>query len=164
MCGRYRGRSGGGRFTRHRRGWRCGDRDNGRNGHAAGLDQLADVRHALITLWFGVKHRGGDHLGLGGGKLVHHVGHDFARPRPATDVVQAGLVDRDYGDLVRGRARCGCHTHVIGLALQALQQIAIPQNQHNDADHNTEEPVTLPEVRLLHRSLPCVRALIKTGQ
>jgi hypothetical protein len=150
-CGITRRRSSGSRGSR----W---------NAHAAGLDQLADIRQALVTLRLGIEHRGGNYLGLGGRQLVHHVGHDFARPWPAAYVVQAGLVDCNYRDFLGRRTRGGGHTHVIGLALQPLQQVTVSQKQHNDADHHAEEPVTFPEVSLLHRSLPCVRALIKTGQ
>ncbi len=149
--------------SRRRRGWSDGGSGRGQR-HAAGFDQLVNISQTLVALRLGVEHRGGDHLGLGRGQLVYLVRHDFARPRPASDVVEAGLVDGNHGNLVRWRPRCRCHAHVIGLAFEALQQLAVTQNQHDDTDHDTEEPVTFPEACLLHRSPPCVRAPIKTGQ
>jgi hypothetical protein len=132
--------------------------------HAAGFDQLVDISQALVALRLGIEHGGSDHFGFGRRQLVHHVRHDLARPGPAPDVVEAGLVDGNHRDLVGRRPRRRRHAHVIGLALEALQQLAVTQNQHDDTDHDTEEPVTFPEACLLHRSPPCVRAPIKTGQ
>ena len=167
-CGRCRRRRGNPCDRSGRRRDRCGRRVRSGNGcgqaHTAGLDQLVDINQTRVALRLGVEHGGGNHLGLGGGEFFHHLGHDFTRPGPASDIGDALLVDRNHRHLVRGRPRSRRHALVIRLALQTLQQFAIAQNQHDDADHNTEEPVSLPEASLLHRSIPCMRALMETGQ
>ncbi len=141
-----------GRQRSLRRGQSGRRRDGGRRGqgHAAGRHQTLDIDEPGIALRFGIEHRGGDHLGLGRGKFFDHLRHDFARPGPAADVVDALFVDGDHRHLVGRRARGGRDPQVIGLALEPLQQFAIAENQNDDADDHPEKDIALPEIRLLH--------------
>ena len=41
-----------------------------------------------------------NHAGLGADQNVGHFGVDLAAPRPAADVLDAFVVNRDHGDLV----------------------------------------------------------------
>ncbi|EEF27511.1 conserved hypothetical protein [Ricinus communis] len=67
-------------------------------GLAFDRQQLVDVGQPRIDLRFGEENGGADHLGLCLRQPVDHARMHIARPRPATDVVDALLVDRNDGD------------------------------------------------------------------
>ena len=72
---------------------------------------------------------------------------DFARPRPAADVADALVVDRDDGDAVRGLARGAGAGVVVVAPLQRADEVrGLVQDDHGDDDEHTHEPVGAPEL------------------
>ena len=59
------------------------------------LDQLDDGGVARVDLRLAEKQGVADHLGLRAGKKIGHARMDIARPRPAPDIGDAGVVDGD---------------------------------------------------------------------
>src|SRR5437762_13534683 len=91
------------------------------------------------------------------GEEIGHLGVDFARPRPAPDVGDAGGGDRDDRDLVGGSARARLHAQVVGFAFQTGNKAARAAESKNGEHHDgAEEPVGLPESRL-HAAPPPLR-------
>src|SRR5258705_1083197 len=87
---------------------------------------------------------------------------DFARPRPAADIVDAPVVDGDHGKLSGRGSRRGPNAPMVGEALQALDQLGPAGREQHERHHQTEEPVFLPEARLGHRlPLPLVLIVVE---
>jgi hypothetical protein len=129
--------------------------DRGRVGHRPLVlgGEPVDVDEAGVELRLGEEDEVADRLRPPGeevGDLRVHV----ARPRPAADVLQARLVDRDHRDAVRRRAIGRAHAHVVSLALEALEEIGAGEEEEDDRDREAEKPVLRPESCRLH--LRCV--------
>src|SRR5258705_616808 len=87
---------------------------------------------------------------------------DFARPRPAADIVDAPVVDGDHGKLSGRGSRRGPNAPMVGEALQARDQVVPAGREQRERHHQTEEPVFLPEARLGHRlPLPLVLIVVE---
>ncbi len=109
------------------------------------LGNFVDVRKTGVDLRFGEKDRVADDPGLGFGQHVGHFGVHIARPRPAPDIGDALLIDRDDGDLIAGIAAGCLHAPIIGHALEALQNGTAASEQEQQRDDKTGEPVRFPE-------------------
>ena len=118
------------------------------------VQQFLDIHQPGVALRLEEEGGVGDHLGLGPGQQVNHAGMDVPRPRPASDVGDAGIVDGDHGNAIGGRTRGRLDTEVVGLALQALDQVAARRNQHHDGHDEPQKPVRLPETQLCHPFAP----------
>ncbi len=122
------------------------------------LQQLGDVDVARVDLRLAEEHGIADDLGFGAGQQVGHARVHLARPGPAADVVDAGVVDRDHryalGRFLRGRL----HADVVGLALQAWDEIAeTAEEKHGDDDYRAEKPVGPPEAGFHAASPPAMQ-------
>ena len=113
-----------------------------------------DVREAGVELRLGEEHEVADDLRLAGGEHLGDLGVHVARPRPAADVLDARVVDRDDRDAVGGRAVGRAHAHVVGLALEALDQVGTGEEEKDDRDREAEKPVLRPETCRLHLKRP----------
>jgi hypothetical protein len=110
------------------------------------VEHLVDVREPGILLRLEEEDGVADHLGLGGGELVDQLRLHIARPRPAADVGDGLLVDRDDRDLVAGSLRRHLHAEVIGPALEARDEPGhSSEPEKSECDHQAEKPVGLPE-------------------
>jgi len=83
--------------------------------------QPADPGQSRVNLGLRIKDRVPDRLGTASHQLVGHLGVDFARPRPAADILDAFIVDFDHGYLVARIGRGHPHTQVIGIAFEAAE-------------------------------------------
>ena len=86
--------------------------------------QTADVAKPGVGLWFTQENLQADDLGLGGAQFVDHLGQHAAWPGPATDLLDALVVDGDDGDVL-GRAWIAVrrlNTGVIGNALKPFEK------------------------------------------
>ena len=71
---------------------------------------FADVAQATVHLGL-EKERGMDNgSGFGSRQLVNQLGMNIARPRPATDIGNAGIVDGNHCNTIRRRAGNCLHT------------------------------------------------------
>jgi len=91
-----------------------------------------------------------DHLGFACCQHIQQLGLDFARPRPAAEVGDAGIIDGDDGDPVAGLARRSHHAPVIRLAFQTLDQIGMGREQEYKHHRERGEPVSFPECVFSH--------------
>ena len=62
--------------------------------------KLVDIAQAWVLLRLKEENRVTHHFGFCRSELVDHIGVNFARPRPATDIRNTLVVNRDDGDLV----------------------------------------------------------------
>src|SRR6266702_8858932 len=114
------------------------------------LEKLVDIDQARIELWLREKNRIADDFGLRVREAFDHLCMDLARPRPATDIVDAPLVDRDHGNLVRRGSRRGANPPVVGVALKGLDKLDPAAREQNERHPQAEEPVFFPEARFGH--------------
>ena len=115
--------------------------------------QFAEPGHIGITgidLRLEEQRRVGDDLGLGARQQVGHLCVQVARPRPAAEIGDGGIVDRNDGDAGQRLAGRGAHTPVVGLALEALHEVAAGEHEHDRRNDQPEKPVRLPEPGLAH--------------
>jgi len=94
----------------------------------------ADIGQTGILLRFGKEDRRTDDLGTAGRQLVDHLGQHLARPRPATEIVEAVLVDGDHRDAIRRNALGLAQSHVVGRQFQRTPGPAVLQNEYGDTD------------------------------
>ena len=133
-------------------------------------EELGDVGEPRVDLGLGEEHQIADHLRPAGDERVGELRVDVARPGPAADVLDAGVVDGDDADAVGRRAVGGADAHVVGLALEALDE-ALDQaclghdgeEEKDDRDRQAEKPVLRPETCLLHLEHPPVFLLSAPG-
>src|SRR5437763_1224482 len=120
--------------------------------HAKMIERLADAKAKVIgyTVFFsepqldpGLAYDCGFRVR----EAFDHLCMDLARPRPATDIVDAALVDRDHGDLVGGGSRRGPDAPVVREALEGLDQLGPAGREHHERHPQTEKPVFFPEAR-----------------
>jgi len=110
--------------------------------------QLAERAVDALVLRLGEEDEVADGARLRLRQQVDHLRVRVTRPRPATDVVDTLFVDRDDRHLVGRRARCAADGEVVGLALQARQEIGQPMKRgEQDHDSAAERPVGFPESR-----------------
>ena len=83
--------------------------------------RLGDVAVTRIDLWLEIKNCIADDLGLCRRQLVDQTGMDVPRPRPATQIGNAMVINGDDRNLLRRFAVGQPHGHVVSLALQALE-------------------------------------------
>jgi hypothetical protein len=74
---------------------------------------------------------------------AEHLGVDISRPRPATQVVDALVVDGDDGDTVAGGALGAAHPEVVGHLFEAFHGIQSQQRGgcEYQADDQGDYPV-----------------------
>jgi hypothetical protein len=92
-------------------------------GSGIGGGNLLDVRESRVELRLGVEHQSAHELGATGSQGVDHFRVDIAGPRPATQVLDALVVDGDDGQAIAGLALGAAHAQVVGDSLQPLQGI-----------------------------------------
>ena len=117
------------------------------------IDQPGDVGVTGVQLRLGEEYRIGDHLRLAQRQLIGEPGMQFARPRPAAQIGNTLVVDGNHRHFVGRCAGRHANADVVGLAFQALEQVAIGQYQYHRAGHQPEEPVAPPELRPFHASV-----------
>ncbi len=105
-----------------------------------------------VELRFGEEDRVADDLRLRAGEDVGHPRVDIARPRPAPDVRDTGVVDGDHRHLGRRLSGGQPDAEVVGLAVQGLQQFAPGQHGQHQRDRRADETVAFPESGCLHAS------------
>jgi len=122
------------------------DRRHLRRRRRGEVEQLGDVDVSRIDLRLAEEHGVRDDLGFRAGQKVGHPGVDLARPGPAPDVRDARVVDGDHRQLVGRQARSRLHAEVVGLLLEARNQIARAIEGEHDQNHDrTEKPVGPPQ-------------------
>ena len=83
-------------------------------------------------------------------QLVNQLGMHIARPRPAANVGDALVVDRNDGNAVRGLARRAGTGKVVIPALQRGKKVGrAVQRQHGQHHQNAHKPVGSPELPAL---------------
>ena len=115
-----------------------------------GLEKPVDVGQARIELRLGEKNRVADDFGLRVREAFDHLCMDLARPRPATDIVDAALVDRDHGNLVGRGSRRSSDAPIVSEALEGLDQLGPAGREHHERYPQTQKPVFFPEARFGH--------------
>ena len=112
---------------------------------------FSDFHQAGVQLGVGEKDVEADDLRLRIGKLVHHLGHVGARPRPASNLPDAVVVNPDQDHVVGGLgAGPEPGTDVVQLALQALGPLHPENQQHHQADHRTQRNIRPVKLWLGH--------------
>src|SRR4029079_275251 len=112
-------------------------------------EHLLDVGEPRILLRLEVEDGVADDLRLRGHQLVDELRLHVARPGPAPDVLDRGIVDRDDGDLVARRLRGHLHAEVVCPALDVRDD---PRHHRDEEERNgdgkAQEPIGLPETGL----------------
>ena len=127
------------------------------------IKQTRDVGITGVDLRLKEEDCVGNHLGLARGQHVGHFGVTVAWPRPATQIGNRHVVNRNYRHPVERRSARRLNAKIVGFALEASNQIAVARKKHYNGHEQPEKPVSLPESRLAHRQPPhaaCIRLVI----
>ena len=130
------------------RGGRVSAAGVGRSGRrhrlVIGRQQLVDVDQTRVLLRFKELHAVADHLGFRTHQDIGHLGMHFAAPRPAPDVLDAFVVDRDHRDLVIRRLARRGHTPIVGFAFDTAQYLAavwVGRDEKRQCNDQPQKPI-----------------------